>query len=207
MSATGLRPDRVERPAGPAGNEHFTALLGAVLFVLLAAEGVTIIALSTLVVPHIVLGFALIGPLLFKMGSTVYRFSRYYAGSAPYRRAGPPATFPRIIGPLVLILSVLVIATGAALVLVPVADRSTVYFWHKATFIAWFIVMTGHVLWYIWRVPRIVGEDLIPRTALDVIPGRGLRFAGVVTAVILGVIIAALTAHLATPWNGGPFLN
>jgi hypothetical protein len=207
MSATDVRPGRLQRPAGPAGNEHFTALLGAVLFVLLAVEGVTIIALGMLVVPHIVVGFALIGPLLFKIGSTVYRFVRYYSGAEPYRRAGPPAVFPRIIGPLVLLLSIAVIASGVTLVLVPGADRSAVYFWHKATFIAWFIVMTGHVLWYIWRVPGIVGDDVVPRSALDVIPGRWLRLTGVLAALVLGAVIAALTAHLAAPWNGGPFLN
>jgi hypothetical protein len=207
MSDTALRPGRVERPAGPAGNEHFTALLGTVLFVLLAVEGVTIVALGMLVVPHIVLGFALIGPLLFKMGSTVYRFFRYYTGSQPYRQAGPPAPFPRVIGPLVLILSAAVIATGVALVLVPAGDRASMYSWHKATFIAWFIVMTGHVLWYIWRIPRIVGADVAPRATSDVVPGRGLRLTGVATALVLGLVIAGLTAHLATPWQGGPFLN
>jgi hypothetical protein len=207
MTATDQRPRRIDRPVGPSGNEHFTALLGAILFVLLAAEGITIITLGMLVVPHIILGFAIIGPLLFKIGSTLYRFARYYTGSPSYRRAGPPAPFPRIIGPLVLVLSVAVVATGAALVAVPGADRSTVYSWHKATFIAWFIVMTGHVLWYVWRVPRIVRDDVVPRTSADVIAGRGWRLAGLAAALLLGVVIAVLTAHLAAPWNGGPFVG
>jgi hypothetical protein len=207
MSATDLRPSRTERPAGPSGNEHFTAMLGGLLFVLLAVEGITIVALGMFVVPHIVLGFAIIGPLLFKIGSTLYRFIRYYTGAASYRVAGPPAPFPRVVGPLVLIFSVAVIATGVALVLVPAADRATVHFWHKVTFILWFIVMTCHVLWYIWRVPRIVRDDVAPKTAAHLVPGRGWRWAGLAAALILGVVIAVLTAHLAAPWNGGPFLN
>ena len=39
---------------------------------------------------HIFVGVLLIAPVLLKMGSTTWRFWRYYAGAKSYRRSGPP---------------------------------------------------------------------------------------------------------------------
>ena len=64
-------------------------MTGAVLLVLLAAEGFTILSLGQLLTPHFFIGMLLLGPVALKAGSTMYRFVRYYAGSAPYRRKGP----------------------------------------------------------------------------------------------------------------------
>ena len=80
------------------GNEQLTAMTGAVLLVLLAAEGVTIAAIvlrHQLLTLHFFIGFLMIGPVLLKLGSTGYRFVRYYTGAAPYVRKGPPAPLLR----------------------------------------------------------------------------------------------------------------
>lgn len=70
------------------GNERLTAMTGAVLLVLLAAEGATILRIHQLLTVHFFIGMLLIGPVLLKMGSTGYRFVRYYTGSAEYVRKG-----------------------------------------------------------------------------------------------------------------------
>ena len=45
---------------------------------------------------HFFLGMLLIGPVCLKIGSTVWRFARYYTGSAPYVGRGPPPTLQRV---------------------------------------------------------------------------------------------------------------
>ena len=70
-------------------------MTGAVLLVLLAVEGFTILRVGRLLTLHFFLGMLLLGPVTLKAGSVIYRFARYYSGSAPYRRKGPPAPLLR----------------------------------------------------------------------------------------------------------------
>ena len=80
------------RGGGIAGNERLTGSTGAVLFVLLFVEGVTILSLDALMPLHVLVGIALIPPVLLKLASTGYRLARYYTGDATYVRRGPPHT-------------------------------------------------------------------------------------------------------------------
>ena len=66
---------------GTSGNEILTGATAVVLTLLLLAEGVTVIRMNGLVTVHMFIGMVLIPPLLLKLGSTGYRFARYYAGS------------------------------------------------------------------------------------------------------------------------------
>ena len=70
----------------------------------------------------------LIPPVLLKIGSTGWRFVRYYRGSPAYRRKGPPPALLRLLGPVVVILTVGVLASGVALVLAPHSLRHTLLF-------------------------------------------------------------------------------
>ena len=56
-------------------------MTGALLLVGFAVEGVTILELPRLLFLHFLIGLLLIGPVLLKIGSTGYRFVRYYTGS------------------------------------------------------------------------------------------------------------------------------
>lgn len=181
---------------GADGNERLTAMTGVVLLVLLAIEGVTILRLNQLLTWHFFFGMLLIGPVLLKMGSTVYRFARYYTGSAPYVRRGPPAILLRVLGPVVLATSVGVIGSGIALAI----GGPSSYFWlaaHEVLFVLWFMAMSIHVLWYAPRLPRLLGGGT--RTALA---GAGKRWLLLVTALLAGLAIAAATYHLAGRWTG-----
>ena len=193
------------RHDGPAGNERLTAWTGATLLVLLAVEGVTIVALGTLVVPHIVIGMLLVGPVALKLASTTYRFTRYYRHDPDYRRAGPPAPLLRVLGPVVVLTSVAVLATGVALLYVPAASRPDVFVLHKLSFIVWFVAMTIHVLAYVGRLPRLLAGDMAPR--VRAVRGRGRRLGALAASLVVGAVIAAVTYHLATPWSHGTFLH
>jgi hypothetical protein len=199
---------------GAEGNERLTALTGTVLLLLLAAEGVTILRLGRLLTLHFFIGMLLLGPVALKAGSTIYRFARYYAGSAPYRRKGPPAPLLRLLGPVIIASTAGVFGTGIVLAVAGPAHRQPWLFLHKASFVIWFCVMTVHVLAYLPRLPRLLtGEarstaggpaggaaDGASRGAA-VLGGRGVRLTLLLASLVAGLVIAMLTAHLAAPWH------
>ena len=184
------------------GNERLTAMTGAVLLVLLAAEGVTIVLKRQLLTEHFFIGMLLIGPMLLKLGSTGYRFVRYYTGSAPYIRKGPPALLLRLLGPVVILTSVGVIGSGIALAVVG-PGPSPWLFLHKATFVLWFGAMAIHVLWYAPRLPRLLSSGSPGwNRARVTLAGAGRRWMLLTAALGAGLVIALATYHLAGSWTG-----
>ena len=103
---------------GPAGNARLTAWIGAILFVLFAVEGVTVLDISGLITWHVVVGVLLVPPALVKTASTGWRMVRYYTGSRPYRQAGPPPMLLRVLGPLVVVATLAVLASGLVLIVI-----------------------------------------------------------------------------------------
>src|SRR2546423_1020509 len=96
--------------SNPTGNARLTGLAGAVLFVLLAAEGITILRVHSLLSAHIFIGMVLVPIVVLKIISTVYRFARYYTGDAGYIAKGAPLPVLRVAGPVVVVLTVAVFA-------------------------------------------------------------------------------------------------
>ena len=192
----------VERTGGAAGNERLTAMTGAVLLILLAAEGFTILSVHQMLTLHFFLGMLLVGPVLLKLGSTSYRFIRYYTGSEPYVRKGPPALLLRLLGPVVVTTSVGVIGSGVALAYVG-PGSSLWMFAHKAFFVLWFGAMAVHVLAYAPKLPRLLtagshGAD----QARAALAGAGRRWLVLTAALAAGLLLALATFHLSTRWGG-----
>jgi hypothetical protein len=191
---------RAQPPGDAAGNERLTAMTGAVLLVLFAAEGVTILRIHRLLTLHFFLGMLLLGPVALKCGSTAYRFIRYYTGSAPYRRKGPPHPVMRMLGPLVMATSLAVLGTGVMLaILGPGNGRWLIL--HKLSFIAWFGVMTIHVLVYAPRLPRILASGQAPGRAAAVLGGAAARWLLLAGSLAAGLAIALATVHLTGRWG------
>jgi len=206
------RPPTVEagRSGGADGNERLTALTGAVLLLLLAAEGVTILRLGRLLTAHFFIGMLLLGPVALKAGSVMYRFTRYYSGNAEYHRKGPPALLLRLLGPVIIAATAGVFGTGIALAVAGPAGRQPWLFLHKGSFIVWFGAMLIHVLWYLPRVGRLLaaeagggghGSHRAVSRAAAVVGGRGVRLSLLAAALLAGLVIALLTVHLAAPWH------
>jgi len=189
---------------GPEGNEHLTAITGVVLLIGFAVEGFTVLEIHRLIWLHFAVGFLLIGPVLLKIGSTMYRFVRYYARSESYVRRGPPAPLLRILGPLVVLTSVAVLGTGVMLALVGPGGQGNWMFLHKASFVLWFGVMTIHVLAYAPRLPRLLlgGRGQAPPGPARA-PGGAMRYLALSGALAAGILVAALAMHLSSQWNGG----
>lgn len=140
---------------GVEANARLTGSSAAVLLVLLAAEGLTIPFIQSLLTAHVVIGMVLVPPVLVKLGSTGYRFFRYYTGKPAFVKKGPPPVLLRLLGPVVVVLTLALFGSGIALLFAAAPWRSDLVFLHKATFVLWFGVMTVHVLSHLGETLRL----------------------------------------------------
>jgi hypothetical protein len=214
-------PPAIKRE-GPAGNERLTAMTGAVLLILLLVECYTIFKIGSLITLHVFLGMLLLGPVALKACSVLYRFVRYYTGSAPYRRKGPPAPLLRVIGPVIMLLTACVFGSGIMLAVTGPGYYGPPSGWleiHRLSFIAWAFFIVIHVLAYLPRVTRLLAAEArgvpasegetdggVPagryaRRAMEVLGGRGTRLALLTASLLCGLVIALLTVHLAGQWQ------
>jgi hypothetical protein len=197
---------------GTEGNERLTLITGWLLIVLLAVLGVTIVFIGQLLWLHLFLGMVLIGPVALKLASTGYRFARYYTANPPYRRKGPPAPALRALGPALVGLTVVVFATGVALLLIgpSSSSRDTLVLVHKVSFIGWIVVTAVHIAGHLpeivrfnrisrqtraeinmlrSRVPGFGGAADPPLT--EPIPGGGGRWVSMAAAMLVGLAVGA----------------
>ena len=195
------RPSRAERKAeaGVAGNARLTAVNAAVLLVLLAIEGVTILQVRQLLTPHVFIGMVLIPPVLVKVASTSWRFARYYRGAPAYRRKGPPPVVLRLLGPAVVILTLVLLASGLGLMLASRSWLPLLLKVHKASFVLWFGAMTIHVLGHLGEVFRLAPRDWLRRTRREV-TGAGLRQWLIAGSLVVGVLLGFLLLSRVGPW-------
>lgn len=194
-----FEPQEVALRDGVAGNARLTGAAAAALLVLLAAEGVTIPFIGPLLGPHILIGMLLIPPVLLKMGSTGYRFARYYGHSEPYVRKGPPPIALRMLAPGIVLSTLALFGTGVALLLAgPPSD--TLRFAHKLSFIVWFALMALHVLGHLLEVPRLGFADWRRGGGEAEVAGAGLRTVALGGAILAGGLLAAASVSIAGAW-------
>lgn len=195
-----VRAKRAERAV--ESNARLTAMTGALIFVLLAIEGVTVLRIRSLLGLHVLVGMALVPPVLLKLASTGYRFARYYLGSPAYRRKGPPPALLRVLGPLVVLSTLVLLSSGTALLFLPPGNsRNELLFVHKASFVIWFAVMTVHVLGHIAETARLAPLDWYKRTARQV-RGARLRQWAVAASLAVGIPLGLLLLGRAHTWFG-----
>jgi hypothetical protein len=151
---------------------------------------------------HVFVGFVLIPPILLKVASTGYRFVRYYAGSPAYRHKGPPPLALRLLGPMMVVLTLTLFITGVALLFASASLRSLLLTLHQVSFVLWFVVMTVHVLGHIRETARLAPRDLYRRTRHQV-RGAGLRQWLLLASVVLGLFLATLLVGHASHFFAG----
>lgn len=189
---------------GTEGNERLTTLTGLLLIVLLAVLGVTIIRIGQLLWLHLFLGLVLIGPLALKLASTGYRFICYYTHDAAYRRKGPPALALRVLAPLVVLFTVLVFATGVALLLLGQSSRDPLVLLHKVTFFVWLAVTAIHVLGHMPEILRLRSSARATRRELigdEPVPGGGGRGAALGAGLVVGLVLAVALLGQFSAWT------
>ena len=184
---------------GVSGNARLTAANAALLLVLLAIEGVTVLRVRALLTPHVFVGMLLIPPVLLKMASTGWRFARYYRGAPAYQRKGPPPVLLRLLGPFVVLLTVVLFGSGVGLLLVSRSWLPLLLKVHKASFVLWFGAMTIHVLGHLGEVFRLAPRDWLRRTRRDV-TGAGPRQWLIAASLVAGVLLGVLFLGRVGPW-------
>jgi hypothetical protein len=169
---------------GSAGNEQLTAVVGAVLVLLLLVEGATLLQLRPLLTVHAFVGMLLIPVVAVKMASTGWRMFRYYRRGEEYVRRGPPHVVLRVlVAPVIVVSTLVLLATGVALLLVGQTEGIVVGL-HQASFIVWFGATGVHVLTHALKLPRLLRAR---------IPGAGLRIGLVAGSLVAGALLATAT--------------
>jgi hypothetical protein len=181
--------------AGVAANELISSLAGALLLVLSAGIGVTILRIRELLPQHYLLGFLMIGPIALKLGSSGYRFARYYTGDAAYRAAGPPQIVLRVAAPLLVLATVAVFATGIELWLLGYRYGTWWFQAHVVSFLAWTVFLGVHLLGHTRRSAAAVAQEMVA-SGHGALTRRGLLLAG----LVLGAALAAASLLYASPF-------
>ena len=171
-------------PGGTAGNGQLTAVVAALLLVLLAIEGATLLNMRSLLTVHAFVGILLIPVIGLKLASTGWRMLRYYLRAEEYVRVGPPPVLLRaLVAPVLALSTFILFATGVAL-LVRDQTEGTIVGLHQAAFIVWVGALGVHVLVHVLKLPSLLGRR--PR-------GAGLRLAIVAGALAAGTVLAVAT--------------
>jgi hypothetical protein len=193
---------RTSAPSGSGGvegNARLTSSVGAVLFLLLFIEGVTILQIGGLISTHVFVGILLIPPLLLKIATTSWRFIKYYTGDSEYQRKGPPAPLLRLLGPLIVVLSIAVMASGIGLVVIaPHSWRNQLLQIHQATFLLWFAVTAVHVLGHLAETTKLAPLDWVRATRRQVDGASARQWI-----LVIGLAIGLLSALWITPYANG----
>jgi len=182
-----------ERWGGAEGNSRVTGATAALLFVLLAAEGITVVQVRQLVSVHVFIGMLLVPFVLLKTASTAYRATCYYRGDAAYVEKGPPPMVLRLTGPLMVLSSLVILGTGIALV-----DLGRSARWmrdiHKVSFFAFALFLAIHVLGHLRETPALAIADVRDRHDAARVSGARVRtvLLGVTLLGALGVAIVSL---------------
>lgn len=183
-----------------ASNARLTRMTAAVLLVLLAAEGLTILSVRSLLTPHVFIGMLLVPPVLLKVGSTGWRFIRYYLGSPAYRRRGAPPLVLRLLGPMVVVLTVVLFVSGIVLLFATTGPaRSELLTIHQVSFVLWFIATAVHVLGHILETARFVPADWARRTGGQM-RATSARHWLVASSLVAGLFLAFVLAPKVGPW-------
>ena len=197
------------RSGGPAGNTLLTAWTALVLLVLSVGELLTLFDVRGLISWHVALGALLVPPAAMKTASTTWRMASYYLGRTPYREAGPPPLLLRLLGPLVVVSTLGLLATGVLLDLLGeerahqalVAALGFRVDWvtaHQAFFAVWAAAAGLHLLGRI--VPALRATLVRGPRAGQPVPGRWARSLYFVVMMAAAAALAVLLVRADSSW-------
>jgi hypothetical protein len=124
---------------------------------------------------------------------------RYYLGDEAYRHKGPPHWVLRVLGPLVVISTVSLLATGIALIAVGHGHSPWLGDAHRASFIVWFAVMVVHVLGHLTETGRLATADF--RASQPRVRQARLRTSLVALSLVAGVGLGVATVGWVNNWR------
>jgi hypothetical protein len=187
----------VRRRLNPDGNERLTAAVGVLLLIPIVVELATIVlGVHTFMSLHVFVGLALIPAVLLKLGSTGWRFARYYTRSRPYVVQGPPQLAMRLLAPLLVAATVILFSSGVAMGILHGHALQIARRLHGPAAVIWLVLIGVHVVVYLKRALTSSSEDVRSTTRRDV-QGATWRVYTLTAALIVGLVagIAAIPAQ------------
>lgn len=182
------------------GNQRLTAAVGLLLVVPIGAELATIVlGVHTFMSLHVFVGLALIPPVLLKLGSTGWRFARYYTRSDVYVAAGPPQLAMRLLAPLLVAATVVLLGSGVAMGVLRGHDLQLARRLHGPASVVFLVLLGVHVLVYLGRALREGSRDLRPTTRSSA-AGATWRGYAIAAACALGLVAGAATVGTQHRW-------
>jgi hypothetical protein len=186
--------------SNPVGNERLTAGVGIVVLVLTIVElGTILFGVHRFMSVHVFVGFVLIPPVLLKLGSTGWRFARYYTGSRAYTLRGPPQITMRLLAPLLVAATVVLLASGVAMGILHGHALTVARRLHGPASVVWIVLVGVHVLVYLKLALISSSEDVAPSSRASV-RGASARAYLLATAVVSGVVIGIATVPAQHHW-------
>lgn len=188
----------------PDGNERLTAAIGVLLLVPILVELATIVlGVHTFMSLHVFVGLALIPPVLLKLGSTGWRFARYYTRSRAYVEHGPPHMAMRLLAPLLVAATVVLFSSGVAMGLLHGQALHLARRLHGPTSVIWLLLIGVHVLVYLGRALRDYSRDLRPNSR-PTVPGARRRTYVIAAALSFGLLVGAAAVPAQHRWVNLP---
>jgi hypothetical protein len=170
------------------------------ILILFVIEVVTVVLRVTNVLSlHIAIGLLLVPPVLLKLGSTTWRLANYYRGMSAYRQRGAPPMLLRVLGPILGILTTLLLASGIALIVGPGWMHTGALAIHKVTYYLALVAVAIHARAHFTEAVHLTARD-IARRARILVPGVRYRWTAVVSGLLLGALIALALTGQATPY-------
>jgi hypothetical protein len=184
----------------PGGNERLTAVAGLLVIAPVLVEGATILlGVHTFMSVHVFVGLALIPAVLLKLGSTGWRFVRYYTRSRPYVAQGPPQIAMRLLAPLFVAATVVLFGSGVAMGLLHGHSLQIARDLHGPASVTWLALLGLHVLVYAKRAWRSTVEDAVPARRKP-LRGTAARAWAVAIVVTCGLAVGAATVPAQHRW-------
>jgi hypothetical protein len=183
----------------PVGNARLTAVVGVLVLVPVLVELLTIpLGIHSHMSLHVFVGLALIPPVLLKLGSTGWRFVRYYTRQRDYVEHGAPQLAMRLLAPLFVVATIVLFASGVAMGVLHGHALEIARRLHGPASVVWIVLFGVHALVYLKRA-LIDSRREVTETKRSV-PGR--RWRGYVTAaaVAVGLVIGAATVPAQHHW-------
>ena len=184
----------------PGGNERLTATVGLLVIVPVLVEIATVLlGVHTFMSAHVFVGLALIPAVLLKLGSTGWRFVRYYTRNRGYVELGAPQLAMRLLAPLFVAATVVLFGSGVAMGLLHGHALTIARNLHGPASVIWLVLLGLHVLVYLRRAVERAGQEAVPgrRRAAR---GTAARMGAVVAAVVCGVVLGLATVPAQHRW-------
>jgi hypothetical protein len=184
----------------PNGNERLTAAVGVLLLVPVLVEVATILlGVHTFMSLHVFVGLALIPAVVLKLASTGWRFARYYTGNRAYAAQGPPQLVMRLLAPLLVAATVVLLGSGVAMGLLHGNALGIARRLHGPASVIWLVLLGLHVLAYLGRALRRTAEDAVPSSSRPV-RGTPARAFALATVVVCGLALGVATVPAQHRW-------